>query len=40
MPVVVSVSAHPCTITDPQRITDLDIHRHDRLGGIIHEYAA
>jgi hypothetical protein len=22
----------------PQRITDLDIRRHDRLGGIVHEY--
>ena len=30
----------PAPITAPQRITDLDIHRHDRLGGIIHEYAA
>ena len=25
-------------ITDLQRITDLDIRRHDRLGGVIHEY--
>jgi len=30
--------AVPAPITDPQQITDLDIHRHDRLGGIIHEY--
>jgi putative transposase len=30
--------AVPASITDPQRITDLDIRRHDRLGGIIHEY--
>jgi len=29
--------ALPEPITDPQRITDLDIRR-DRLGGIIHEY--
>jgi transposase InsO family protein len=25
-------------ITDPGRITCADIHRHDRLGGVIHEY--
>ena len=30
--------AVPEPITDPQRITDLDIRRHDRLGGIVHEY--
>jgi putative transposase len=30
--------AVPAPITDPQHITDLDIRRHDRLGGIIHEY--
>jgi putative transposase len=30
--------AAPPPITDPQRITGLDIRRHDRLGGIIHEY--
>jgi len=30
--------AVPTPITDPQRITDLDIRRHDRLGGIAHEY--
>jgi len=30
--------AVPEPITDPQHITDLDIRRHDRLGGIIHEY--
>jgi len=26
------------TITDPDRITHLDIRRHDRLGGTIHDY--
>jgi hypothetical protein len=30
--------AVPPPITDPQHITGLDIRRHDRLGGIIHEY--
>jgi putative transposase len=30
--------AVPAPTTDPQHITDLDIRRHDRLGGIIHEY--
>ncbi|MEY9912020.1 putative transposase [Catenulispora sp. MAP12-49] len=30
--------AVPAPITDPQHITDLDIRRHDRLGGIVHEY--
>ncbi len=30
--------AVPAPIADPQRITGLDIRRHDRLGGIIHEY--
>jgi transposase InsO family protein len=30
--------AVPTPIIGPQRITDLDIRRHDRLGGIIHEY--
>jgi putative transposase len=30
--------ALPAPITDPQRIADLDIRRHDRLGGAIHEY--
>ena len=30
--------AVPTPITDPQHITDLAIRRHDRLGGIIHEY--
>ncbi len=30
--------AVPTPITDPQRIADLNIRRHDRLGGIIHEY--
>ena len=28
----------PEPITNPQTITHLTIHRHDRLGGIIHEY--
>jgi putative transposase len=28
--------AVPAPITDPRRITDLAIRRHDRLGGIIH----
>jgi hypothetical protein len=28
----------PVPVTDPQRITDLDIRRRDRLGGIVHEY--
>ena len=28
----------PAPITDPQHITDLNICRHDRLGGIVHEY--
>jgi hypothetical protein len=30
--------ALPEPITDPNRIAHLDVHRHDRLGGIIHEY--
>ncbi|MET8412888.1 integrase core domain-containing protein [Streptomyces sp. NPDC005195] len=30
--------AVPEPITDPGRITRLDIRRHDRLGGVIHEY--
>ncbi|WP_370373280.1 integrase core domain-containing protein [Catenulispora sp. GP43] len=30
--------AVPPPITDPRHTTDLDIRRHDRLGGIIHEY--
>jgi putative transposase len=31
---------HPLTapITDPEQITRLDIRKHDRLGGILHEY--
>ena len=29
----------PAAIDDPERITHLDIRRHDRLGGILHEYA-
>jgi putative transposase len=29
----------PSPITDPDRLDHLDIHRHDRLGGILHEYA-
>ncbi|WP_436776513.1 integrase [Yinghuangia sp. YIM S09857] len=28
----------PEPITDPDRIARLDIRRHDRLGGVIHEY--
>jgi putative transposase len=28
----------PATITEPDQITRLHIHRHDRLGGILHEY--
>jgi hypothetical protein len=28
----------PAPITDPGRIARLDIRRHDRLGGILHEY--
>jgi transposase InsO family protein len=28
----------PEPITDPDRLTHLDIHRRDRLGGILHEY--
>ncbi|MGW3660086.1 integrase core domain-containing protein [Streptomyces sp. NPDC005151] len=28
----------PTPITDPQQITHLDIRRHQRLGGILHEY--
>ena len=30
--------AVPSPITDFQHITDLDMCRHDRLGGIVHEY--
>jgi transposase InsO family protein len=28
----------PEPITDPHRLTHLNIHRHDRLGGILHEH--
>ncbi|MEU0562680.1 hypothetical protein [Dactylosporangium sp. NPDC006015] len=28
----------PAPITDPNKITRLDIRRRDRLGGILHEY--
>lgn len=28
----------PEPITDPDRITHLNIHRRDRLGGVLHEY--
>ncbi|MEV0136786.1 integrase core domain-containing protein, partial [Dactylosporangium sp. NPDC050688] len=28
----------PAPITDPEQITRLDVRRHDRLGGILHEY--
>jgi putative transposase len=36
-------NARPCTplpppITDPDQITRLDVRRHRRLGGILHEY--
>jgi putative transposase len=30
--------AVPAPITDLQRITNINIRRHDRLGGILHEY--
>ncbi|MFI6504447.1 integrase core domain-containing protein [Nonomuraea typhae] len=30
--------AVPISITEPARIIDLNIHRRDRLGGILHEY--
>jgi len=33
-----SLAPLPEPITDPNRLTRLDIHRHDRLGGILHEY--
>jgi transposase InsO family protein len=29
----------PDPITNPERITDLNIHRRDRLGGVLHEYS-
>ncbi|GAA3814686.1 hypothetical protein GCM10022206_61450 [Streptomyces chiangmaiensis] len=28
----------PEPITEPEQITHLDVRRHDRLGGILHEY--
>ena len=28
----------PSPITEPDRLNHLDIRRHDRLGGILHEY--
>jgi putative transposase len=28
----------PEPITEPDRLTHLDVHRRDRLGGILHEY--
>ncbi|WP_406122373.1 integrase [Streptomyces canus] len=28
----------PAPIADPEKITRLDIRRHERLGGILHEY--
>ncbi|GAA3475804.1 hypothetical protein GCM10018966_003300 [Streptomyces yanii] len=34
----VPLRALPETVTDPREIARLDIHRHDRLGGVIHEY--
>ena len=30
--------ARPTPINDPDRITQLNIRRHDRLGGTLHEY--
>jgi hypothetical protein len=30
--------ALPEPVTDPDRITHLDVRRHDRLGGVLHEY--
>ncbi len=32
------ITAHRSPLTDPATVTRLDIRRHDRLGGIIHEY--
>jgi hypothetical protein len=29
----------PEPITEPDRLVHLDVHRRDRLGGILHEYA-
>ncbi|MEV1174897.1 integrase core domain-containing protein [Nonomuraea sp. NPDC049784] len=29
----------PDPITDPERITDLNVRRRDRLGGVLHEYS-
>ncbi len=31
--------AVPDPITDPERITDLNVRRRDRLGGVLHEYS-
>jgi putative transposase len=28
----------PAAFTDPGQLAQLNIHRHDRLGGILHEY--
>ncbi|MGW7003397.1 integrase core domain-containing protein [Streptomyces sp. NPDC054933] len=28
----------PQPITEPSRLTHLDVHRHDRLGGVLHEH--
>jgi transposase InsO family protein len=33
-----SLAPLPEPITDPHRLSDLNIHRRDRLGGILHEY--
>jgi hypothetical protein len=30
--------ALPAPVTDPDRITRLDVRRHDRLAGVLHEY--
>jgi transposase InsO family protein len=32
------LAALPEPITDPDRLTHLNVHRRDRLGGILHEY--
>jgi hypothetical protein len=35
---ITSLAPLPKPITDPHRLANLNIHRHDRLGGILHEY--
>ena len=32
------LAALPEPITDPDRLAQLNVHRHDRLGGVLHEY--